>query len=434
MLLGENRRRAEDERLLPVDRHGEGCAHSDLGLAEADVAADEPIHRVRRLEILLDSLDRARLILGLAVREGRSRAAQPVVGEIERDARRTLPLGVEREQLAGELTHGLPCSRLEVRPRFASQLGELRRLRVGADVLRELAELLVREIEAVVATEGDEEVVARDACDLLRLEAEELPDAVILVDDVVACSQVGERGERPAETGIGPRRTLPEDLAVGQQHEAELAPDEAAARRGDGEAESGVLRQRLAGLERLRLDLAKQRLLAQRLAAVRERDDDAVPGANEALQLGLGLGEPAGGDRGALRLERERLAARERVELGRAREIERGEAFLLPDATHVVRLPDEIGRRGRPAATRSSGTCGSEPRARPRRRRKRRLDEVGTALRGRVDDARSTGCSARCVNGENARTCSISSPKSSTRSGSRPVDGKTSTMPPRTAN
>ena len=48
--------------------------------------------------------------------------------------------------------------------------------------------------------------------------------------------------------------------------------------------------------------------------------------------------------------------------------------------------------------------------------------------------ALSAGCSARCVNGEKARTCSISSPKSSTRSGSRPVDGNTSTMPPRTAN
>ena len=38
------------------------------------------------------------------------------------------------------------------------------------------------------------------------------------------------------------------------------------------------------------------------------------------------------------------------------------------------------------------------------------------------------------MNGENARICSISSPKNSTRSGSRPVVAKTSTSPPRTAN
>ena len=46
----------------------------------------------------------------------------------------------------------------------------------------------------------------------------------------------------------------------------------------------------------------------------------------------------------------------------------------------------------------------------------------------------STGCSARCVKGENARIDSTSSPKNSMRSGSRPVVGKTSTSPPRTAN
>ena len=72
----------------------------------------------------------------------------------------------------------------------------------------------MREIQAVVAAEGDEEVVAGDAGDLLRLEAEELADAVILVHDVVARPEVGERRERPPETRVGPRRTFAEDLPV----------------------------------------------------------------------------------------------------------------------------------------------------------------------------------------------------------------------------
>ena len=76
VLLGEDRRRAEDERLPAVQRDGEGGPHGDLGLAEADVAADEPIHRPRRLEILLDRLDRLQLVVGLAVRETSSRAAR----------------------------------------------------------------------------------------------------------------------------------------------------------------------------------------------------------------------------------------------------------------------------------------------------------------------------------------------------------------------
>ncbi len=45
VLLGEDRRRHEHQHLLPVHRDGEGGPHRHLGLAEADVAADEPVHR-----------------------------------------------------------------------------------------------------------------------------------------------------------------------------------------------------------------------------------------------------------------------------------------------------------------------------------------------------------------------------------------------------
>jgi hypothetical protein len=59
VLLGEDRRRDEHERLLAVDGDRERRAHRDLGLAEADVAADEPVHRARRLEVLLDDSEDA---------------------------------------------------------------------------------------------------------------------------------------------------------------------------------------------------------------------------------------------------------------------------------------------------------------------------------------------------------------------------------------
>ena len=49
VLLGEDRRRAEDERLPAVERDPERGAHGHLGLPEADVAADEAIHRPVRL-------------------------------------------------------------------------------------------------------------------------------------------------------------------------------------------------------------------------------------------------------------------------------------------------------------------------------------------------------------------------------------------------
>ena len=134
VLLGEDRRRAEHEHLPAVDGDGERGPDCDLGLAEADVAADEPVHRPRRLEVLLDGLDRPGLVVGLAVRERRLEPLEPLVREIEARALGTLALRVEREQLAGELAHRLARAALEVLPRLAAELGERGRLRVGADV------------------------------------------------------------------------------------------------------------------------------------------------------------------------------------------------------------------------------------------------------------------------------------------------------------
>ena len=153
VLLGKDRRRAEHEHLLGVDRDRERGANRDLGLAEADVAANEPVHGPTRFEILLHGLDRPRLVIGLAVGERRLEALEPFVRQIEARALRALPLRVERKQLAGELPHGFAGARLEVLPRLATQLGQRGSLGVGSDVAGELAELLVRDVEPVVTAE-----------------------------------------------------------------------------------------------------------------------------------------------------------------------------------------------------------------------------------------------------------------------------------------
>ena len=62
VLLREHGRRHEHQRLLAVQRGRECCADRDLGLAETDVSADEAVHRPRRLEVLLDRLDRRCLV------------------------------------------------------------------------------------------------------------------------------------------------------------------------------------------------------------------------------------------------------------------------------------------------------------------------------------------------------------------------------------
>ena len=58
VLAREQRGRRDDDHLLAVDGAGEGGAHRDLGLAEADVAADQPVHRMAGAEIVERGLDR----------------------------------------------------------------------------------------------------------------------------------------------------------------------------------------------------------------------------------------------------------------------------------------------------------------------------------------------------------------------------------------
>ena len=77
---------------------------------------------------------------------------------------------------------------------------------------------------------------------------------------------------------------------------------------------------------------------------MRERHDDTIARPDEARELVLRFGEAPSCDRGPLCFELERLATRERIELGYALETDWREALLLPHGAHVVRLPHEVGR------------------------------------------------------------------------------------------
>ena len=115
-----------------------------------------------------------------------------------------------------------------------------------------------------------------------------------------------------------------------------------------------------------------------------ERDDDAVPATDEGRELVLGLGQPAGGDGGPLRLERVRLGLRERVELRGAVERDRTEALLLGDATRLVGLPDDVGwaADGRDEVGRDIG----DQRLAVLVRAEVGLDEIGPPLGRGIDD------------------------------------------------
>ena len=199
VLAGEQRRRHDDRRLLPVDRRGEGGAQRHLRLAEADVAADEPIHRPAGGEVVERRLDRVLLVLRLVIGKA---GAEFVVESVGRgEARRGLrhALGGDADELARHLAHALLEPRLARLPPCPAELVELARLRA---VARQKLEVLDRQEEPVAAGVVDLEAVVRRAGGLDRLEADEAADAVVDVDDEVA------RGQRAASASTSWARRL----------------------------------------------------------------------------------------------------------------------------------------------------------------------------------------------------------------------------------
>ena len=285
VLLGEDRRRHEHHHLLAVAGGLDRGAQRDLGLAVADVAADQAVHRPLGLHVGDHVLDRVALVGRLAVREAGLEVAQ-LLGELrERVAAAALALGVEVEQLAGQLLRGAAGARLDLVPARAAELGERRRAAVGAQVAADLRQLVDRHEDLVVALELEVQVVAGDAGDGLGVEAREARDAVVLVDDVVAGAQVGEGAQQAAAAARRPRRRLlaVDQPVLGERGELEAGRDEPVAQVGLGEDQA------LRAAVQRRPDPREVVRGALGGADLRPRDDRRVVGADELLELGLGL-------------------------------------------------------------------------------------------------------------------------------------------------
>ena len=253
---------------------------------------------------------------------------------------------------------------------------------------------------------------------------------MVLVDDVVARPELGEGLQGAAGGGGAAASAAAEDLGVGQEREAEVAPDEAPPGRRDGEEELGLGGRSAPGsvsrasTRRSRFCVRSAspwcgnattvrrppRTNARSSFSASERPRAAIAGRCASKENGW----PAGSWSSST---------------ARPRSIGSSCSSLQTSRTSLG-SQTKSGRRG--AARRGRRGPQREPRS-PRRRRAW-LDQVEAALGGRVDRRESRGRSARWVNGEKARMPSISSPKSSMRAARGRWSGKMSMSPPRTAN
>ena len=192
VLAREQRRRRDDRGLLAVDRRGEGGAQRDLGLAETDVAAHQPVHRAPRGQIVERGVDRARLVRRLVVGKAGAKLVVQTFGSSQSWRRVHHALGGDAYELARHLAHALLQPRLARLPARATQLVEFAGLRA---VARQELEILHRQEQPVAARIVDLEAVVRRARGFDRLQADETADAVIDMDDEVASGERARFGQ-----------------------------------------------------------------------------------------------------------------------------------------------------------------------------------------------------------------------------------------------
>ncbi len=248
VLGGQQRGGHQHGDLLGVLHGLERGAHRDLGLAEADVAGDEPVHRDLPLHVRLDLVDGGQLVRGLHVGEGllQLRLPRGVLGEGV--AAGSHARGVQPDQVPGDLLDGLARLGLGAGPVRAAHLGQARRL--AADVAGDLVQLVGGDKELVPRRPAlgrrvlEDQVLALGvgaAGDLAGDQLDELGDAVLLVDHVVALEK-GQRVHRVAPLdghALGAARRVgagaAQQVGLGEQPELQRIEHKAAAglRRGD---------------------------------------------------------------------------------------------------------------------------------------------------------------------------------------------------------
>ena len=220
MLRRQDGRRREEGDLFAFHHRLERRAHRHLGLAVADVAAQQSIHRRRRFHVALDVGDRGCLIRRERKLERVLEFLLPMRIGAERIAGDGLARRIELEQLLGHVAHGLLDLGLGAFPGRAAEPIE-RRLR-AAGVLLDQVEPFDRheQLRIAVILQLEEFLDDVAAGDRDLLEADELADAVIDVDDQIAdleVAQVGKEcgGRRALLAGAGLAPFLVEDVGFG---------------------------------------------------------------------------------------------------------------------------------------------------------------------------------------------------------------------------
>ena len=289
VLLGQDRGRHQHGDLLAGVDGLEGRADGDLGLAVADVAADQAVHRLLSAMSRLTASIAASWSGVSSIRKGGLELGHPVavLGGIGKP-RLAGALGLDVEQLLGQVDDGLGHPLLPLLPGRRADLRERRLRLAAADVLLHQVDLGDRHVQLGSLGKLEEQGLLGVLGRLVDEVQAAIPgDAVVDVDDQVALVQVEEAVDGPAlvpppgdrAADVGAR----EELVVAD-HEGR-GVDQVEARPDPADGQMKPARSRQLGVGE---DLAQPLDLGRVVAG----DQDAFAGRG-AIELGLDLGQLA---------------------------------------------------------------------------------------------------------------------------------------------
>ena len=255
VLLRQHRGRHEDGHLPPIHHRLERRANRHLRLAVANVAADEPVHRLRSLHVALGGVDGTPLMRRFLIEKGTLELPLPRRVRLEGVSRLRGTSGLDGEQLPREIAHGALGVFLGLLPAPAAERVEGRTRLPRADVFADEMRLADRDVKfrrrlvrLAWRVFDDEAFLLRvgrgrgllqllhAASDRHHPQAEVTADALLEVHDVIALLQVSEinlqqRTRRLRVRRLEPARTLhlvtPEDFRVRDDDELRRFAEEA---------------------------------------------------------------------------------------------------------------------------------------------------------------------------------------------------------------
>ena len=232
VLFDQQRGRHEHRDLLAVGHRDKCRAQGYLGLAETDVAANQPVHRLAGCQVADHRFDRGRLIGRLLEAEARGECLVFVQVVLECVPLPGCALRVEIQQLGRGVVRALGRLFLRLVPLAAAELVQRRGVGRCAAVAADQVQARYRHIElGVVGVQQVQEFV-RTVAQIERRQAEVASDPVLLVHDRVADPHLGQIAQHRVDVAA-PRLSLarpPHDtrieLGLGNQRDVRRRPDE----------------------------------------------------------------------------------------------------------------------------------------------------------------------------------------------------------------